>query len=117
MEAFVSDAAGALAAQTTGGAEIPFEVIETEGRPGRAALYCYRPLTAAFIAERLGALSGLESYSPAARAVAAVERPQAYLIQRGMTRVPDEPRLMADAVLTALLQRVFEERSEFEFDP
>lgn len=117
LEAFVCDAAEALAAETARGAEIPFEVIETEGRPGRAALYCYRPLTGTFIAERLAVLSGLDSYSPAVRAIAAVDRPRAYLIQRGVTRVPDEPRILADAVLSALLERVFEERSEFEFDP
>ena len=59
LEAFTADAAGQLAAETASGAEIPFEVVSTPGRPARrAALYCYRPLTGAFIRERLGLLVG-----------------------------------------------------------
>ena len=62
LEAFTADAAGQLAAETARGAEIPFEVVENEGRPGRTALYCYRPLTGAFIRERLGLLGALPTW-------------------------------------------------------
>ena len=55
LEAFAADAAGQLAAETASGAEIPFEVVEEPG--ARASLYCYRPLTGAFIRERLGMLA------------------------------------------------------------
>jgi hypothetical protein len=118
LEAFTADAAGQLAAETAGGAEIPFEIIETEGRsPRRASLYCYRPLTGAFIRERLGLLAALPTYAPAARALAGVEGVDAYLRQRGEPRIPGEPREQADAALRSFLSGVFAERSEFGFDP
>ena len=60
LEAFAADAAGQLAAETASGAEIAFEVVEEPG--ARASLYCYRPLTGAFIRERLGMLSALPTY-------------------------------------------------------
>ncbi len=117
LEAFTADAAGALAAETAGGAEIPFEVTETAGRPGRAALYCYRPLTGAFIRERLGLLSALPTYAPAAQALAGLEGVEAYLREGGEARIPGEPRERADAAVRLFLGRVFAERSEFGFDP
>ena len=117
LEAFTLDAAAALGAETAGGAEIPFEVIETSGRRGSVPLYCYRPLTSSFIEERGALISCLPTYSAATRALGALEGCQAYLIQRGLSRVSSEPRARADAALLAFLRRVFEERSEFEFDP
>jgi hypothetical protein len=116
LEAFTADAAGQLAAETAGGAEIPFEVIESEGRPGRAALYCYRPLTGVFIRERVGLLSALPTYAPAARALTDLEGVEAYLRERGEVRIPGEARERADAVLRSFLGGVFAERSEFGFD-
>jgi hypothetical protein len=116
LEAFTADAAGQLAAETAGGAEVPFEVIENEGRPGRTALYCYRPLTGVFIRERVGLLSALPTYAPAAQALAGVEGAEAYLRERGEARIPGEARERADAVLRSFLGGVFAERSEFGFD-
>ena len=55
LAAFVEEAAWQLAAEVSGGAEIPFELIE-QGRSS-APLYCYRPLTASFIAERSSELT------------------------------------------------------------
>jgi hypothetical protein len=115
LEAFAADAAGQLAAETASGAEIPFEVVEEPG--ARASLYCYRPLTGAFIRERLGMLAALPTYAPAARALAALDGVDAYLRQRGEARIPGEARERADAALRALLSCVFAERSEFGFDP
>jgi hypothetical protein len=117
LEAFTADAAGQLAAETAGGAEIPFEVTETEGRPGRAALYCYRPLTGAFINERLELLSALPTYAPAARALEELAGVGIYLRERGEARIPGEARERADAALRAFIAVVFAERSEFGFDP
>ena len=117
LEAFTADAAGQLAAETASGAEIPFEVIENKGRPGRAALYFYRPLTGAFIRERLGLLCALPTYEPAARALAGLEGVEAYLRERGESRIPGDPRERADAALRSFLSQVFAERSEFGFDP
>jgi hypothetical protein len=117
LEAFTADAAGQLATETANGAEIPFEVVESEGRPGRAALYCYRPLTGAFIRERLGLLCALPTYAPAVQALAALEGVDSYLQGRGEPRIPGEPRERADAALRVFLGQVFAERSEFGFDP
>ena len=116
LEAFATDAAGCLAEETAGGAEIPFELTETETRPGRSPLYCYRPLTGAFIRERLGLLSRCPRTRRPPRALAALDGVDAYLQQRGERRIPDQPRERADAALRSFLARVFAERSEFGFD-
>jgi hypothetical protein len=118
LEAFTADAAGQLAAETGRGAEIPFEVVETDGGPpGRVPLYCYRPLTGAFIRERLGLLSALPTYAPAARSLSGMEGVAGYLSQRGEARIPADGRERADAALRLFLAGVFAERSEFGFDP
>jgi len=117
LEAFTADTAAQLSAETAGGAEIPFEVIDAQGRPGRVPLYCYRPLTTDFIGQRLGLLSGLPTYAPAARALAGLDRLTDYLSQRGEPRIPGRPRERADAALLSFLGRVFADRSDFGFDP
>ena len=117
LEAFAADAASRLAEETASGAEIPFELTEADGRPGRVPLYCYRPLTGTFIRERLGLLSALPSYAPAAQALAALDGLDAYLQERGERGIPDRPRDRADAALRSFLAGVFAERSEFGFDP
>ena len=91
LRAFADDAATALAQDVADGAEVPFE-LAAEGRPRRTPLYCYRPLTGAFIRERLGTLVRLETYAPAARSLAALEGVDAYLRSRGEQRVPRDPR-------------------------
>jgi hypothetical protein len=114
LEAFTSDAACQLAMETARGAEVPFEVIEE--RRGRVPLYCYRPLTSTFIRERLGVISALPTYAPAARALTGLEGTQNYLRQRGEARIPDEARERAEATLRSFLGGIFDERSVFEFD-
>lgn len=116
LEAFTTDAAGQLAAETAGGAEVPFELAEERGGR-RARLYCYRPLTGQFIHDRLGLVRALPTYAPAARALASLDGAASYLRLRGEARVPGEPRERADAALAAFLGAMFEERSRFEFDP
>jgi len=113
---FAADAAARLQDETAAGAEIPFEVVSTPRRARSAPLYCYRPLTSAFIRERLGLLAALPSYAPAARALTLLEGVEAYLSLRGESRIPADPRERADAALRAFLASVFEERSEFGFD-
>ncbi len=114
LEAFTSDAAARLQAETAGGAEIPFEVIEE--RRGRVPLYCYRPLTHEFIDDRLGLLRTLPSYTAAVRALSELDSVAAYLRQRGAARVPAEPRARGDAALELFLAAVFEERSQFSYE-
>lgn len=116
LEAFTAEAASRLAAETARGAEIPFELVESDPRRRRRSpLYCYRPLTGAFIRERLGLLLALPSYAPAARALADQHGVESYLRLRGEPRVPGESRERADAALRCFLGRVFAERSEFGF--
>jgi hypothetical protein len=114
LEAFTTDAAMQLTSDTLRGAEVPFEVVEEPG--ARAPLYCYRPLTGAFIRERLGLLAALPTYAPAARALQDLEGVTDYLRKRGEPRIPGEPRERADAALRSFLQHVFAERIEFGFD-
>ena len=106
-----------LCAETASGAEIPFELVDAAGGPrGRVPLYCYRPLTGAFIRERLGLLSALPTYAPAVRTLSGLEGVDAYLRQRGESRIPSERRECADAALRTFLAVVYAERSDFEFD-
>ena len=70
LVAFVEEASWQLAEEISGGAEVPFELID-QGRAS-APLYCYRPLTGRFIAQRAGMLTRLPSYAAAARGLAAL---------------------------------------------
>jgi hypothetical protein len=113
LRAFADDAAAALAADVAEGHEVPFELASQGGRR-QPQLYCYRPLTGAFIRERLGVLARLASYAPAAQALEEVEGLDAYLRARAEPRVPRDPRDRADAALRAFLDRLFDGSSDFE---
>jgi hypothetical protein len=113
LSTFAGEAAGLLAGETAGGAELPFEIVESRGARRDTPLYCYRPLTDAFIREHLGGLSRMPSYPPAARALAGLDGIGDYLRERGEQRVPTEPRERADAVLRVFISRVFDEATEF----
>jgi hypothetical protein len=118
MEGFATEAAMQLTAETSSGAEIPFELVDTAGGPrGRVPLYCYRPLTGEFIRDRLSLLSAMPTYAAALRALTGLDGLDGYLRQRGEPRIPDEPRECADAVLRVFLSAVWAERTEFGFDP
>jgi hypothetical protein len=113
--AFTTQAAEQLEAETAGGAEVSFELIEEPG--GSAPLYCYRPLTGEFIRSCLGRLTALPTYAAAARMLAGADGVDAYLRSRAEPRVPTEPRERADTALRSFLGHVFAERSAFAFDP
>jgi hypothetical protein len=115
LRAFADDAATALAQEVADGAEVPFE-LETgpPTRPRRTQLYLYRPLTGAFIRERLGVLVRLETYAPAARALEDLDGLDAYLRARGEQRVPRNARDRADAALRVFLDRLFDGSTSFE---
>jgi hypothetical protein len=116
LAAFVEEAAEQLALEVSGGAEVPFELHEARGGRAAAPLYCYRPLTGRFIAERIGVLGRLPSYPAAAAGLAGLPDLPAYLCARGR-RVPGgDPRGQADAALQALLGAVWEEVTDFTFD-
>jgi hypothetical protein len=117
LQSFTEETAAALADERAAGADIPFEVVDVaEGRRGSPALYCYRDKTDEFLEQRMGLLSGLASYAPAARALADRNQTGSYLSMRGVDRVPSEGRERADAVLFTFLARVFADTSDFGFD-
>lgn len=116
LQAFTQDASAQLCAETENGAEIPFELTESDSGRRRAPLYCYRPLTARFIREHLGLLVGLPTYAAAAQALEGMEGAESYLRERGQSRIPSAGRDLADASLRVFLEVVFSERSEFSFD-
>jgi hypothetical protein len=118
LQALVADAAEILQAAIRDGDELPFELTERQPRGPRAtALYCYRPLTDAFIARHAGPLVALPSWVAALRAlVACPEGARRYLRLRGEPLIAREPHARAQAALRCLLVRVFEERSDFDYD-
>ncbi len=117
LEAFAEEAAWLLAGDTADGAEVPFELVETRGRRLDTPLYCYRPLTGAFIRDRVGVFGRLPTYAPAARALAGMDGLDDYLRAQGEPRIRTEPRELADAALRVFISRVFSEATEFVITP
>src|SRR4051812_18187649 len=115
LAAFVEEASWQLAEEVSGGAEVPFELIE-QGRAS-APLYCYRPLTGRFIADRIGVLARLGSYSSAVQQLAGLPDLPAYLQARGRRGPGPAPRPQADAAPQAFLPAMWAEATEFTFDP
>ena len=82
---FITQAADSLHADITAGQEVPFELASQSGRGrGAASLYCYRPLTDAFIAERFPELRRLDAYAQAANLLDGFEALDRYLIASGV---------------------------------
>ena len=115
LAAFVEEAAWQLAAEVSGGAEVPFELIE-QGR-STAPLYCYRPQTASFIADRIGELGKLPSYPAARHALSGLAGLEDYLRRRGIRHVPPGEREQGDAALQAFLTAVWSDATDFVFEP
>jgi hypothetical protein len=114
LAAFVEEAAWQLAEEVSGGAEIPFELIE-QGRSS-APLYCYRPLTQRFLAERAGSLARLPSYVAAVQGLMALPDLPSYLRARGRRPPASDARSQADASLQAFLTAIWSEATDFAFD-
>src|SRR5215203_5281796 len=118
LAAFVEEAARQLADEVSGGAEVPFELMEMRPHARAASpLYCYRPLTGRFIGERIGVLARLPSYPAAAQGLAALPDLPAYLQSRGRRTPGPDRRSQADAALQAFLTAVWTDATEFTFDP
>jgi hypothetical protein len=116
LAAFVEEAAWQLAEEVSGGAEIPFELINAAPSGRRAApLYCYRPQTQRFLAERAGALGRLPSYVPAVHGLMALPGLDSYLRARGRRPPGPDPQSHADAALQAFLAAMWADATEFEF--
>ena len=114
LAAFVEEAAWQLAEEVSGGADVPFELIEQ----GRAStpLYCYRPLTGRFLADRSTELAKLPSYAAAVQGLTTLPDLPAYLEVRGRRTPSPDRRAQADAALQAFLTAVWAESSDFAFD-
>ncbi len=117
LSAFADEAAWQLSAETAEGAEVPFEIVESRGTRRDTPLYCYRPMTEAFIRDRSGVLERLPSYAAALRALAVLDGVGDYLRAQGEPRVPVDPRERADAALCVFVSRVFCEATEFVITP
>jgi hypothetical protein len=112
LAAFVAEAAHQLSEEVAGGAEISFELSEQRG--GSSPLYCYRPMSDAFIVERSGMLGRLPSYPGASRALAELPNVTGYLHARG---VAADRRSPGDGALTVFLCAVWAEATDFALDP
>ncbi len=122
LSTFAEEAAWQLAADTAQGATLEFEVVEStpprSGSPSRAVpMYCYRPLTGAFIADRHATLVLLPSHLPAVHALSAAGGVDEYLLACGEDLTGLDSRLHAERALSVLLQRIFEDASEFVLTP
>jgi hypothetical protein len=119
---FVGEAAERLQTDLDAGAEVPFE-LDSRAAPGRrAALYCYRPLTDAFIRERWSALRVLPSHAAAVALLGGFDGLDRYLLAHtrdgavgnGRRSPRQAGSARADSVLRLLLEDVFAECSDFE---
>ncbi len=116
---YLEAASGLLGEELAAGAEIPFE-LEQQGakrRTGGAALYCYRPLTEEFIAERRAALEALPAFAEAEQLLAGFDGLDRYLVGAGaeITRLSRTARVRMG--LASLMAEVFAEQSDFELRP
>jgi len=115
----IQAAAELLQADVAAGAEVPFEVDSRTRRGGStgAALYCYHALTGQFIAERQPALECLPGYAQAAKLLAGFDGLERYLASAGVDPERTRGQARARIAITALLEDVFREQSDFELRP
>ena len=111
LHALAEEAGLQLAADLAQGAEVPFELTESQGT--RTALYCYRPRTEAFIRSRMGVLGRLPSYAAAAQTLDRLGGLPGYLRVRGERRIPESPTDRVDAALRTFLEAAFGESTDF----
>ncbi len=115
LSSFVEEAAWQLAAEVSGGAEIPFELIE-QGRSS-APLYCYRPQTGLFLADRAAELRKLPTYVVARSQVSGLAGVDDYLRRRGVRAVPPDALDRADMALQSFVTAVWADATDFVFEP
>jgi hypothetical protein len=117
LASFVEEAAWQLADEVSGGAEVPFELHEAVP-PTRSSspLYCYRPLTQRFLAERAGSLARLPSYVPAVQGMLGLPDLPGYLSARGRRSQGSDARSLADAALQAFIAAMWADATDFTYD-
>jgi chemotaxis protein histidine kinase CheA len=116
---FLDAAGGYLRGEVAGGAEVPFELGSRAARSGPRAtpLYCYRALTGVFIAEREAALRRLPAHAEAVKVLEGFGGLDRYLANVRMDASRTKGRARARDALTAILDDVFDEQSDFELRP
>ena len=116
---FLDAAGGYLRGEVAGGAEVPFELGSRAARSGPRAtpLYCYRALTGVFIAEREPGLRRLPAHAEAVKALEGFGGLDRYLASVRMDASQTKGRARARDALTAILDDVFDEQSDFELRP
>jgi hypothetical protein len=118
LEEFVAQAAARLHGDVLAGQEVPFELdSHSSRRRGSSPLYCYRPLTGVFVAERLPELRRLPGYGPASSMLERFDSLDRYLISTGEDPARRGGRTRGDLALLALLKDVFDEQTDFELRP
>lgn len=108
------EAAIRLQAHVASGEEVPFELDSRSARRGSSPLYCYSPLTSAYIAERFPLLRALPMHKLAVSQLDAFDGLERYLIARGVDPRRRGTYGRADMAVLAFLQDVFEEQTEFQ---
>lgn len=112
---YLRAAAALLSGELADGAEIPFELEQQPSRGARGpSLYCYRPLTAQFVADRRPELEDLPEYAVASRQLTAFEGLDRYLVAVGEDVTRLTPTAQVRAAIGSLLGDVFSEQSDFE---
>lgn len=106
LRGFALEAAKLLREEQNTGAELEFDLDEGSGRNG-PVLYHYRPLTGRFISDRWSRLRTLQSCGPAGEALGAGAA--AYLRVNGLRGAEAEPALQA------MLERLYEDATDFTF--
>lgn len=115
---FVEQSAARLHADVLAGHEVPFELAARSRRGrGTAAMYCYQPLTGAFVADRFTELRRLAGHAPAAELLASFDGLDRYLASWDLDLGRRSPAARADAALLALLRDVFGEQTDFDVHP
>jgi hypothetical protein len=116
---FLDAAGGYLRGEVAAGAEVPFELGSRAARRGPRAtpLYCYRALTAPFIAEREPALRRLPAHAEAVKLLEGFDGLDRYLTSVRLDASRTKGRARARDALTAILDDVFDEQSDFELRP
>jgi hypothetical protein len=119
LSRFVEEAAAVLHAEVAAGAEVGFELVQQSGRrrSGGPTLYCYKPLTGEFIAERASALEGLPGHAEAATLLAGFDGLDRYLTSIGVDLGRTAGRAGVRAAIGYLLREVFAEQTDFELRP
>jgi hypothetical protein len=113
LRRLATEAATRFNAMVAEGEQIPFDVATDTAED--SPFYSYVPQTGRFVAERVGELHGLPSWSAAREAVVEAGVASTYLEGRG-EMVPPEPGTRAERMLEVFTAELFRDGSGFALD-